>query len=43
MPTGEIVFNHEVAMDLMWIDGNTVLHVLDAQNNYQNVVLLKGL
>ena len=42
MPIGEIVFNQEVAMDLMWIDGKAILHVVDAQTNYQNAVLLKG-
>ena len=41
MSTYDILFNHEVAKDLMRIRGQAILHVVDAQINYQNAVILK--
>lgn len=41
MPTDEIVFNEEVAMDLMWMEGRAIMNIVDALTYYQNAVLLK--
>lgn len=38
----EIKFNHEVAVDLMWLKGNPILHIVDTQTRFQNAILLKG-
>ena len=43
MPDDEVVFNHEVAIDLFWVAGNPVLHVVDTHTGYQNVALPKSL
>ncbi|CDF36991.1 unnamed protein product [Chondrus crispus] len=42
IPPNTIVFNEEVALDLFWIEGNPILHVVDTRTNFQNVALLKG-
>lgn len=42
MPSGDIVFNPEVAIEVMWIDGKAIIHVVDVQTNYQNAGLFKG-
>lgn len=39
----EIVFSHEVAIDLFWIDNNPVLHIVDTHTGYQIVALPKSL
>lgn len=43
LPDDEIVFNHEVAIDLFWVAGNPILHVVDTHTGYQNVALPKSL
>lgn len=42
IPSDEIVFNHAVALDLVWLDGNPAIHVVDTHTHYQNAVLLQG-
>lgn len=37
-----IVFNHELAMDLMWLEGNPVLHVIDTHTHFQNATVLRS-
>lgn len=34
MPMDEIVFNHEIEIDIFWIDGNPVLHIIDRGTRY---------
>lgn len=41
IPENEVKFNHEVAVDLMLLEGNQLVHVLDTQTRFQNAVLLK--
>ena len=36
----KVIFNHELAMDLMLIDGNPVLNVVDTHTGYQNAVFI---
>lgn len=43
LPDDEVIFNHEVAIDLFWICGNPVLHVVDTHTGYQNVALPKSM
>ena len=43
VPGDQIVFNHEVAIDLFWVGGNPILHVFDTHTGYQNVGLPKSL
>ena len=34
MLTDELMFNHEIEVDLFWIEGNTVLHIIDRGTRY---------
>lgn len=34
VPPEKIVFNHEIAMDLMWLEKVPVLHVVDTHTNF---------
>ncbi|CDF34787.1 unnamed protein product [Chondrus crispus] len=43
LPSDEVIFNHEVAVDLFWVGGNPILHVVDTHTGYQNVALPKSL
>lgn len=43
LPNEEIIFNHEVALDLFWLSGNPVLHIVDTYTGYQNIGLPKTL
>lgn len=38
----QIVFNHEIAIDLMWLEGNPVLHVVDTHTHFQNATVLRS-
>lgn len=42
IPPNQIVFNHEVAIELMWLEGNPILHVVDTHTGFQNATILKG-
>ena len=42
IPPEDIIFNREVAIDLMWLNGKPVLHVVDTATNFQNAVFLKS-
>ena len=42
IPPDEIVFNKEVALDLMWLEGKAVLHVVDCQTHFNSAAFLKG-
>ena len=42
IPADRVKFNHEVAIDLIWMKGNPVLRIVDTQTHYKNAVLLKG-
>lgn len=42
IPSENVKFNHEVAVDPMWLKGNPLLHIVYTQTHYQNAVLLKG-
>lgn len=35
LPPDEIAFNQELAMDLVWLEGDPVLHVIDTHTNFQ--------
>ena len=35
-----IIFNLEIAIDLMWIDENPIIHLVGTEINYQDMVLL---
>ena len=34
MPTYKITFNYEIEVDLVWLDGDPVLHIIDRQTRY---------
>ena len=42
MPSDVVRFNYEVAVDLMWLQGNPLLHIVETHTDYQNAVLFKG-
>lgn len=39
---GDVVFNNELALDLMWIDGRAVLHIVDVHTHFSSAVFLRG-
>lgn len=41
LPSGECTFNHEIAMDLLWIEGHPALHVVDMHTNFSAAVFLQ--
>lgn len=36
----KIVFNHELALDLMWLGGNPLLHIIDTHTHFSNSIVL---
>lgn len=42
MPNDEVIFNREVALDLMYIDNKAVLHVVDIDTHFNSAQFLKG-
>ena len=34
LPMDEIVFNHEIEVDVMWIDSEPILHIIDRGTRY---------
>lgn len=40
LPDDSIVYNHELALDLMWLDGRPVLHVVDCHTSFQNAIFV---
>ena len=42
MPPSEIVFDEEIALDLMWLTGKAFPHVLDTQAHLNNAEILPG-
>ena len=34
LPMDEIVFNHEIEVDIMWIDGDAIIHIIDRGTRY---------
>lgn len=42
LPPDEIVLNQEVAIDLVWLDGRPVMHVVDTHTNFQNAGFVKS-
>lgn len=38
----KIVLNHEVALELFWLDGKPVLHVVDLGTGFSNALFLQG-
>ena len=41
IPDDEIVYNHELALDLLWLDKKPVLHVVDTHTSFQNAVFIQ--
>ena len=42
MPDESIVYNHELALDLVWLSGKPVLHVVDTHTSFQNAIFIKN-
>lgn len=42
IPSENILFNHKIAMDLMWIEGIPIIHIIDTHNGFQNAAVLRG-
>lgn len=36
------MFNHELALDLMWIEENPILHVMDTHTHFQSAYVLRS-
>lgn len=41
IPDDEVVYNHELAIDLVWLNGVSALHVVDTHTSFQNAVFIK--
>ena len=42
LPNDEIIFNHTLALDLMWLNSKAVLHVVDTQTHFSSAAFLRG-
>ena len=42
MPPDSIIFNEEVALDLTWLNGKAVLHLVDNHTHFNSAAFLKG-
>lgn len=42
LPLGRIIFNHELAFDLIWLEKNPVLHIVNTHKHFQNDVLIRS-
>lgn len=44
MPNEKVIFNREVALDLMWLDGKRTptLHIVDIDTHFNSAAILKG-
>jgi hypothetical protein len=42
MPDEKLVFNDELSMELLWLDGEPALHVVDAATRFGAAVFLEG-
>lgn len=42
IPEGNITFNREIAIDIMWLSGKPALHIVDTETNFQNAVFISG-
>lgn len=40
MPADDFLFNHEVEMDLFWVEGSAALHIIDRGTRYSVVKFL---
>lgn len=38
----EIIFIHEIVIDLMWLKGLPIIHVVDTHKRFQNAAVLRG-
>ena len=41
-PPEHVIFNHEIALDLMWLEGQPVLHIVDTHTHFQNAIVIKS-
>ena len=42
LPKSKCVIKHELALDLMWIDGSPVLHNVDTHSHFSSTIFLNG-
>lgn len=42
IPHYDLQFNHELAVDLMWLSGSPVMDIIDKHTNYQTAVFVKS-
>lgn len=42
LPNEKIIFNREVALDLMWLENKAVLHVVDIDTHFNSAKILSG-
>ena len=42
LPNEKTIFNREVSLDLMWLGGKAVLHILDIYTHFNSAAFLKG-
>lgn len=38
----KLAFSHELAIDVLWIDGAPIIHVADTYKEFQNATVLRG-
>ena len=41
IPKDNIIFNRELSIDLMWLNGKPVLHVVDTETGFQNAIFIQ--
>lgn len=42
LPKDKCIFNHELALDLMWLDGSPLLHVVDTHTHFSSARFIDG-
>lgn len=41
LPPEPVIFNHEIVLELIWLDGQPVLQIVDTHIQFQNAIVLK--
>ena len=41
IPDESVIYNHELALDLLWLAGKPVLHVVDVHTSFQNAIFVQ--
>lgn len=42
LPPENVIFDHEIATDIKWLEATPIMHIVDTRMGFQNAVLLSG-